>query len=135
MHVKQAMGLRTTAYKGLAWWKFQGKEAESQAASEALERDVAEFLVTNGVSFETQEQQVARQASDDLHSPTPDYLIHSSLFINDQRVNWIEVTILRCRHHQRASRLDAHHQDSKADSEIHVSVWPRRRGHPQVWLL
>ena len=91
VHVKQAMGLRTTAYKGLAWWKFQGKEAESQAASEALERDVAEFLVTNGVSFETQEQQVARQASDDLCSPTPDFLIHSSLFINDQRVNWIEV--------------------------------------------
>jgi len=91
VHVKQAMGLRTTAYKGSAWWKFQGKEAESQAASEALERDVAEFLVTIGVSFETQEQQVARQASDDLHSPTPDFLIHSSLFINDQRVNWIEV--------------------------------------------
>jgi hypothetical protein len=91
VHVKQAMGLRATAYKGLAWWKFQGKEAESQAASEALERDVAEFLVTNGVSFETQEQHIAHQASDGLHSLTPDFLIHSLLFINDQRVNWIEV--------------------------------------------
>jgi hypothetical protein len=91
VHVKQAMGLKATAYKGLAWWKFQGKETESQAASEALERDVAEFLVTNGVSFETQEQHIAHQASDGLHSLTPDFLIHSLLFINDQRVNWIEV--------------------------------------------
>ena len=91
VHVKQAMGLRTTAYKGLAWWKFQGKEAVLQAASEALERDVAEFLVTNSVSFETQEQQIARPASDGLRLPTPVFLIHSSLFINGQRVNWIEV--------------------------------------------
>ena len=71
VHVKQAMGLRTTAYKGLAWWKFQGKEAVLQAASEALERDVAEFLVTNSVSFETQEQQIARPASDGHRLPTP----------------------------------------------------------------
>lgn len=92
VHVKQAMGLRTTVYKGAAWWKFHGKEHLAQAAAEALENDVANFLTAHGVAFETQEQQQAAQkACKGPPAPTPDFLIRSPVSINGQRVRWIEV--------------------------------------------
>ena len=97
VHVKQAMGLRKTAYQGahfLCAQMFQGGEAAALAKAEQLEADVAALLAFHGVRFQTQAELVAEYKALDNSGdgrPTPDFLILSPLLINGLRVRWIEV--------------------------------------------
>ena len=93
----QAIGLRTTVFRSAQPWKFQGNEQETQLRADAFEEDVAAVLHQHGVAYDTQADQMsayhaAREAGSTLPPhPTPDFLIHSRLLINNRPVEWIEV--------------------------------------------
>ena len=95
--LRQAIGLRTTVFRSAQPWKFEGNEHETQLKAEAFEEDVESVLRKHGVVYDTQADQMsAYHAARDAGStmpprPTPDFLIHSRLLINNRRVEWIEV--------------------------------------------
>ena len=88
-NIRQAIGLRTTVYRSVHPWKFEGNEQETKLNADAFEDEVRCLLSARGVVFETEEQQLAVFRDTGLRGPTPDFLIRTTLTINHQEADII----------------------------------------------